>query len=102
MMFLQLSDPPSFIIDNKSIIKLSSAHHHKLTNEAQVVVALNENQEWKNEWAVKVFDVIQTNDKELHTHCKTLVAKTKANQKKAKIDQDYSSQMYSKGSSSTV
>ena len=82
--------PASFIIDNKNIIKLSSIHPSELTNEAQVVVALNESQEWKSEWAMKIFDVIQTYDKELDTHRKTLVAKTKTNQKKAKIHQDHS------------
>ena len=87
---LAIVQPPSFIIDNKSIIKLSSIHPSELTNEAQVVFALNESQEWKNEWATKIFDVIQTYDKELYTHHRTLVAKTKANQKKAKIDQIHS------------
>ena len=49
-MFLQLSVRP-LPLTKKNIVKLLS--------EAQVVVAFNGYQEWKNEWPIKIFVVIK-------------------------------------------
>ncbi|KAF8968077.1 hypothetical protein BDZ97DRAFT_1800730 [Flammula alnicola] len=56
--------PASFIIDNKSIIKLSKINPTEITQE-RIVTELDETEEWRDEWAGKIFEVIQKYAKEL-------------------------------------
>ena len=60
---LRTVQPLSFICDNKSIVKLSTLHSDKVTCVLDIVQALEETEEWEEEWGAQVFDVIQAFDK---------------------------------------
>jgi hypothetical protein len=54
--------PPSFICDDKSIIKLSTMRPDKVTCPLDLVHALDETEDWQVEWAEQVFSVIREFD----------------------------------------
>ncbi|KAJ7208369.1 P-loop containing nucleoside triphosphate hydrolase protein [Mycena pura] len=57
--------PASFILDGKGIKVLSAVHPDRMHSVSQVVSALDETQEWGQEWGDKVLEVISAYDAEL-------------------------------------
>jgi hypothetical protein len=57
--------PPTFICDDKSIIKLSTIRPDKVTCPLDLVRALDETEDWQAEWAEQVFSVIREFDLEV-------------------------------------
>ncbi|KAF8957732.1 hypothetical protein BDZ97DRAFT_1924345 [Flammula alnicola] len=80
--------PPSFILDDKAIKTLAIIHPTEIRNTTQVVLALNEIDEWDQEWSKKILAVIRTYDKELDDARKAAVAQEKARQKRRKVEID--------------
>ncbi|KAF8272466.1 hypothetical protein EI94DRAFT_1796088 [Lactarius quietus] len=62
--------PAYFILDDMGIKTLARLHPSNITHPGQVVDVLNETQEWQDEWAVPLFQVIQDYDHELADHRK--------------------------------
>lgn len=60
--------PPSFICDDKSIIKLSTIRPDKVTCPLDLVRALDETEDWQAEWAEQVFSVIREFDMDISNH----------------------------------
>jgi len=52
------------------------------------VTALDEADEWKDQWSCQVFKVIQAYDQELADRCKDEAAWYRARQKRVKHEQD--------------
>ena len=61
---LRAIQPLSFICDNKSLVRLSILHTDKVTCVLDLVWALDETEEWAEEWGRQILDVIQTFDNE--------------------------------------
>ncbi len=80
--------PPSFIIDNGDIKVLARLHPSNVTQSEQIVTALDETDEWKDQWSRQVFEVIQAYDQELADRHKDEAARYKARQKRVKHEQD--------------
>ncbi|KAJ7827770.1 P-loop containing nucleoside triphosphate hydrolase protein [Mycena olivaceomarginata] len=57
--------PPTYILDAKAIKTLSTVHPDRLSSVSQVVVVLEETDEWEVEWGSNVFAVILAYDAEL-------------------------------------
>jgi len=57
--------PPTFILDNTDIKKLSMLHPAEVTGPERVVSALDETQEWQANWSEQVYEIIRTYDQEL-------------------------------------
>jgi hypothetical protein len=56
---------PSWIIDDKDIVKVSKVYPKDITTEDQLVDILAETEEWREEWAAQILQVIKTYDTEL-------------------------------------
>jgi len=80
--------PPSFIVDDKGILTLAKLHPAEVTHHEQVVSALKETQEWRDEWSAKIFNVIQKYDQELIRRRKVESVQVKERMKRAKMEQD--------------
>lgn len=80
--------PPCFIIDDEDIKILSKIHPSNITRSEQVVAALGETQEWEDEWSRQIFEVIQAYDRELSDQRKDEAARSKARQKRLKLEKD--------------
>ncbi|KAH9011631.1 II DNA helicase [Lactarius pseudohatsudake] len=80
--------PPYFIIDDPEIKLLARLHSSNVARPEQVVAALNETQEWQDEWSHQVFEVIQSYDRELVDRRKDEAARHTARQKRVKYEQD--------------
>ncbi|KAH9036082.1 hypothetical protein EDB84DRAFT_1658887 [Lactarius hengduanensis] len=85
---LESAWPPSFIIDNRGIKLLAKLHPSNLTHSEQIVTALDETQEWQDQWSRQIFEVIQAYDRELAERRKDEAARFKARQKRVKREQD--------------
>ena len=81
--------PPSFIIDDKDIQTLVKMHPKDITRADELVVKLKETQEWKDEWSMKIFQVVHAYDQELIQHRKAAIEEEKNNRKRAKVNQDF-------------
>jgi hypothetical protein len=62
--------PPSFICDDKSIIKLSTIRPDKVMCPLDLVRALDETEDWQAEWAEQVYNVIHQFDLDTGNHLK--------------------------------
>jgi hypothetical protein len=80
--------PPSFIIDDKSIVKLARLPQNYLTDNSKVVAVLGETEEWKDEWSTKIFNVVYGFDCELARLRKSDPAEKTTRQKRARIELD--------------
>ena len=78
--------PPSFIIDDKDILKLARLPHDYFTDHCQVTAVLGETQEWQDEWSTKIFNVIRGFDCELSRLQKTGPVEKKTRQKRARLE----------------
>ena len=81
--------PPTFILDDKGIKTLATIHPTEIRNTTQVVQALNETEEWDQEWSKEIVAIIQAYDNELKGARKAATAQQKARQKRQKIDLDH-------------
>lgn len=62
---LAFARPPSFIIDDASIVILAKLHSQYLTDYHQITVTLDQTVEWEEEWSEEIFDVIHQFDQDL-------------------------------------
>lgn len=83
--------PPTYILDDKGIKIVASLHPSNIQSAAQLVLALNEIEEWQEEWATKILDVIHSYDQELENSRKAAVTESRAQQKRRKADMDLAS-----------
>jgi hypothetical protein len=74
--------PPTFILDDKGIKILATIHPTDIRNTTQVVLALDETEEWDQEWSKEIITIIQAYDNELKDTRKTATAQQKARQKR--------------------
>ena len=79
---------PSLIIDDGGIKLLARLHPSNVTQSEQVVSALGQTQEWRDEWSSQVFDVIRSYDHELAARRKAEAARSKSRQKRVKREKD--------------
>ncbi|KAH9160732.1 II DNA helicase [Lactarius sanguifluus] len=80
--------PPTFILNDFSIKKLSRLHPAEVTGPEKIVSVLNETQEWQANWSGQVYETIRAYDQELEDLRKKEAARHKAHQKRVKQDQD--------------
>lgn len=80
--------PPTFILDDKGIKTLARIYPTEIRNTTQVVQALEETEEWDQEWSKEIIAIIQAYDNELKGSRKAATAQQKARQKRQKIDLD--------------
>ncbi|KAH9011588.1 hypothetical protein EDB84DRAFT_1445095 [Lactarius hengduanensis] len=80
--------PPTFILNDSSIKKLSRLHPAEVTGPEKMVSVLGETQEWQANWSGQVYEIIRAYDQELEDLRKKEAARHKARQKRVKQDQD--------------
>ncbi|KAH9014989.1 II DNA helicase [Lactarius pseudohatsudake] len=80
--------PPTFILNDSSIKKLSRLHPAEVTGPEKIVSVLGETQEWQANWSGQVYATIRAYDQELEDLRKKEAARHKARQKRVKQDQD--------------
>lgn len=78
--------PPSFIIDDTSILKLARFPRNHFTDHCQVTLELNETQEWQEEWSTKIFNIIHRFDCEVSQLQEKDPVEKKTRQKRARLD----------------
>ena len=80
--------PPSFILDDASIMILARFHPQNLTSHQQITIILDKTLEWEKDWSEQIFNVIQQFDQDLMALRQTTAAQTKTQQKRLKVAQD--------------
>lgn len=80
--------PPTWILDDTGIKRLSRSHPEQVTSSEKVVSILNQTQEWKAKWSGQVYEIIRAYDQELEDVRKKEAARHKARQRRTKHDQD--------------
>lgn len=83
--------PYSYILDDKAIKLLSTLHPTNIRSSEQLVLALNETEEWNQEFSTKILAIIHTYDQELEDLRKTSITEGKAQQKRRKTEMDLAS-----------
>ncbi|KAH9070706.1 hypothetical protein EDB83DRAFT_2517848 [Lactarius deliciosus] len=80
--------PPTFILNDSSIKKLSRLHPAEVTGPEKIISVLKETPEWQANWSGQVYEIIRAYDQEFEDLRKKEAARHKAHQKRVKQDQD--------------
>jgi hypothetical protein len=78
--------PPTFIIDDASIIVLAK---EDITSSEQVRVVLDQTLEWEDEWSKEIFSVIRQFNQDLLVLRETTATQNKNQQKRMKFHSRY-------------
>lgn len=73
--------PPDFIINDKGIVSLSLHAPGSLSSKEDVARVLGETEQWSNDWAEAIFDLVKQYDDEL-TALRPVVTKKKSTRTK--------------------